>query len=250
MCKKSFLMYHIWNERNASSVFISIYPIKKLINQACGFILKSWRCFPVWSVWLDAVRPLAQCRRCDVSQSRSAGSSIWTAGRASPIGRHHHQRPSLASSIGGPPERGTEHGRNDVIVADRASAGIGSVRLFIYLFINLFISPASNGWGPWLRLLLRQVQYHRRRHFVPRHGLNEGRSTGRPAAHPLLPGSDAPRGRRALAGPRLEAIHRAGGGRGGGPLYIKTLESIFELKVIHTATVCFTSVNRCCCKMA
>lgn len=42
--------------------------------------------------------PLVLCRRCDVSRSRSAGSSIWTAAaaaarRASPIGRHHHQRP-------------------------------------------------------------------------------------------------------------------------------------------------------------
>lgn len=109
---------------------------------ASGYVRPTWR-----------ASLLAQCRRCDVSQSRSAGSSIWTAGRASPIGRHHHQRPSLASSIGGPLEGGTNHGRSHIIVADRASAGIGSVRLFIYLFINLFIPPACNGWGPWLRLL-------------------------------------------------------------------------------------------------
>lgn len=69
-----------------------------------------------------------------------------------------------------------------------------------------------------------QVQYR----FVPRHGLDEGRSTGRRAAYPLLPGSDAHRGRRALAGPRPEAIHRAAAGRarGGGPPSIKTLEPV------------------------
>ncbi|GLD60588.1 C-Jun-amino-terminal kinase-interacting protein 3 isoform X1 [Lates japonicus] len=62
----------------------------------------------------------------------------------------------------------------------------------------------------------RQVQYHRRRHFAPRHGLSEGRSTGWPTPHPLHPGSDALCGGREIAGPRLEAIQRAGGGGGEG----------------------------------
>lgn len=86
-----------------------------------------------------------------------------------------------------------------------------------------------------------QVQYR----FVPRHGLDEGRSTGRPAVYPLLPGSDAHRGRRALAGPRYVGL--LPGEEGGGPPSIKTLEPVSfsgELKVnapshISTATFFF-----------
>lgn len=95
---------------------------------------------------------LTDCRRRDVGLTRSAGSSIWTAGRASPKGRHHHQRPTQLHRR--PAGRGEKHGRNAAIVADRAPAAVGRRGLFIHLFIYLFISPASvmagvHGCGCW-----------------------------------------------------------------------------------------------------
>ncbi|KAF3846605.1 hypothetical protein F7725_003683 [Dissostichus mawsoni] len=90
--------------------------------------------------------------------------------RASPIGRHHHHRPSL--DIDRPQEgKGIKHGGHGQWPGSMAAAAE------------------------------RQVQYHR--HFVSRHGLNEGRSTGC-STRPLLPGYHAVCGGRGIAGLRLE----------------------------------------------
>lgn len=74
--------------------------------------------------------------------------------RASPTGRHHQQRPSQASSVGGPTGRWIEHGTDDILVPDRAGDLDRSlIYLYIYWSIYFTTPPACNGWGPWLRLL-------------------------------------------------------------------------------------------------
>lgn len=115
------------------------------------FILKPECLLPVTSVQLDNDLP-GYCRRRDVSGTRSAGSSIRAAQRASPTGRHHQQRPSQASSVGAPAGRWIEHGTDDIVVPDRTGDLEPSV-IYLYIYWCIYSPPACNGWGPWLRLL-------------------------------------------------------------------------------------------------
>lgn len=135
---------------------------------------------------------LVRCRRCDVSRTRSAGSSIRAAQRASPTGRHHQQRPSLASSVGGPARRWIEHGTNDILVPGPGAFGY----LFIYLLMYLFPPPVMagiHGCGCWEAGAVSPTKAFRSSAWP-----DQSRTTGRPAAYRVIVRSDAPLGWRAL----------------------------------------------------
>lgn len=59
----------------------------------------------------------------------------------------------LARSVGGPAGWWIEHGTDGVLVPESGGGGTWRVGLFIYIFIDVFIPSACNGWAPWLRLL-------------------------------------------------------------------------------------------------
>lgn len=157
------------------------------------FILKPWWLLPVTSAQLYNDLPV-HCRRRDVSGTRSAGSSIRAAQRASPTGRHHQQRPNQAGSVGAPRWKvdRTWHRRYRSSGSDGRPGAFGY--LFIYLLMYLFPPPVMagvHGCGCWEAGAVAPTKAFRSSAWP-----DQGRTTGRAAACRVNVRCD---GRRALA---------------------------------------------------
>lgn len=166
ICMYLYILYYFWflssfpyvffyyfvNKFHCHIITVIIYCcfhvrafILNMMITIVAFILKSWSFVSglVLLTWHVVESLLVQCRRCDVIQSRSAGSTIWTAaGRASPIGRHSTITTTRVWTAAARWKGWTKTWRKR-----HYSSGFGLIDYLFPLFIiNLFISLCQQQW--------------------------------------------------------------------------------------------------------